>query len=71
MPFKTTHDERVAMVREHDLETLNGMWHTLLEQGTAEAIAAFEAAMDDAGYTREPRPDTELRDVLLGLWRPA
>lgn len=65
--FGTTHAQRVAMLSEYELDDLNGMWVTLLEQGTADACQAFAAAMEDGGYTLKPQPDTLLADVIL--WR--
>ena len=57
--FKTTHDERVEMLREETPEAMNGMWFEILLNGTEEAIEAFRDAAIEAGWT----------ELLFAGWR--
>ena len=49
--MRTTHEDKVAKLMEIGLESVNGMWLTLLTHGTQEAQDQYEAAAKDAGYT--------------------
>ena len=46
----TTHEQKVAMLRDTSLDDVNGMWLTLLEHGTPEARGAFDVAAQKAGF---------------------
>lgn len=53
---KTTHDEKVAMLREETEESMTGMWWELLRAGTEEARDQFQEAAEDAGWVFEFNP---------------
>ena len=46
----TTHDQKVAMLREYTRLEVNEMWQLLLRKGTKKAIKHFYDAVIDAGY---------------------
>ena len=48
--MSTTHEQKVAMLRETPNDELNGMWYMLIERGTKEAQDLFETAAVDAGF---------------------
>lgn len=57
MTWGTTHEERVAKMRQYDERTVNGMWDTLLTKGTREAQDAFEIAAFEAGWGHAATPE--------------